>query len=75
MKKSISYIMIALIKTYKLLISPLFPSVCRFTPSCSEYSKQSILKHGPLKGLVLTIKRIIRCHPWGGGGEDPVPKN
>ena len=75
MKKVASYILIAFINIYRLLISPLFPSVCRFTPSCSDYGKQAILKHGPLKGLVLTIKRITRCHPWGGSGDDPVPKN
>ena len=56
-----------------MAISPLFPATCRFTPTCSEYSKQAILKHGPLKGSILSIKRILRCHPNGGSGEDLVP--
>ena len=46
---------------------------CRYTPTCSQYSKESIKKHGPFKGIVLTFKRIIKCHPWGGSGYDPIP--
>ncbi|MCR9084273.1 MAG: membrane protein insertion efficiency factor YidD, partial [Cyclobacteriaceae bacterium] len=58
---------------YQYTISPLFPSSCRYTPTCSQYTKEAILKHGPLKGGWLGIKRISRCHPWGGQGHDPVP--
>jgi len=58
---------------YQYAISPLLPSSCRYTPTCSEYSKQALLKHGVLKGGKLAIKRIASCHPWGGSGYDPVP--
>ncbi len=71
--KVIVYPFILLIKFYQITISPLLPSTCRFSPTCSEYSKLSLLKHGLIKGLFLSFKRIIRCHPWGGKGLDPVP--
>ncbi len=58
---------------YQRCISPLTPPSCRFTPTCSEYARQAILKHGPLRGSWLAIKRILRCNPWGGSGYDPVP--
>ncbi len=58
---------------YKSCISLLMPASCRFTPSCSEYAVQALKKHGPVKGLYLAIRRILRCHPWGGSGYDPVP--
>ena len=67
------YPFILLIKFYQKLISPLLPSTCRYSPTCSEYSKLSLLKHGLIKGGLLSIKRIIRCNPWGGKGFDPVP--
>ena len=67
------YPFILLIKFYQKLISPLLPSNCRYSPTCSEYSKLSLLKHGLIKGGLLSIKRIIRCHPLGGKGFDPVP--
>ncbi len=57
---------------YQYLISPLIPISCRFNPTCSQYSKEAIIKHGIFKGLILSIKRIIKCHPWGGSGYDPV---
>ncbi len=62
-----------LIKFYRVCISPLKPPTCRFTPTCSEYALQAFRKHGPFKGLVLTVWRILRCNPWGGSGYDPVP--
>ncbi|MEP5612833.1 MAG: membrane protein insertion efficiency factor YidD [Cyclobacteriaceae bacterium] len=61
------------IQLYQAIISPYFPSACRFTPTCSHYAKDAIIKHGILKGTWLGIKRIGRCHPWGGSGHDPVP--
>ncbi len=67
------YLMIALIKFYQNCISPLLPSVCRYKPTCSEYFIQALQIHGVLKGSILGIKRILRCHPWGGSGYDPVP--
>lgn len=61
------------IKFYKLCISPLLPPSCRYTPTCSEYAMIAIRKYGVLKGGWLAFKRIMRCHPWGGSGYDPVP--
>jgi len=61
-------------KLYYWFISPLLGNRCRFAPSCSEYAHQALAKHGAVKGLILTIKRIGRCHPWGGSGLDPVPE-
>ena len=58
---------------YKACISPFFPPSCRFTPTCSEYAIEALKKHGPIKGVWLTFKRILRCNPWGGSGYDPVP--
>ena len=58
---------------YQRCISPFTPATCRFTPPCSEYAKEAISKHGPIKGLGLAIWRILRCNPWGGSGYDPVP--
>lgn len=58
---------------YQKCISPFTPPSCRFTPTCSEYAKQALKKHGPVKGLALAIWRILRCNPWGGSGYDPVP--
>ena len=74
MKNIFSLIFLSIIYIYQNLISPLIPARCRYTPTCSQYSKESIKKHGPFKGIVLTFKRIIKCHPWGGSGDDPVPK-
>jgi len=64
---------ILLIKIYQLLVSPLFPSSCRYSPTCSHYTLEALKKYGILKGSWLGIKRISRCHPWGGSGYDPVP--
>ncbi|HEY7750745.1 MAG TPA: membrane protein insertion efficiency factor YidD [Ignavibacteriaceae bacterium] len=64
---------ILIIKIYQLVISPLFPASCRFTPTCSHYAAEALKKHGLLYGGWLSIKRIFRCHPWGGSGYDPVP--
>ena len=61
------------VKFYQYCISPLKPSCCRYTPTCSEYAVQALRKHGPLKGSWLALKRILSCHPWGGSGYDPVP--
>jgi putative membrane protein insertion efficiency factor len=58
---------------YKACISPFTPASCRFVPTCSEYAVQAIRKYGALKGGWLALKRIARCHPWGGEGVDPVP--
>jgi putative membrane protein insertion efficiency factor len=62
-----------LIGAYQLLLSPLLLPSCRFEPSCSHYAQEAISAHGPGRGLVLAAKRLLRCHPWGGTGFDPVP--
>ena len=64
---------ILLIKLYQWTISPWLGSKCRYTPSCSQYGIDAFKKYGPIKGFWLTLKRIGRCHPWGGHGFDPVP--
>jgi len=73
--KLLSAILILPIQFYRACISPLTPSSCRFTPTCSAYAIEAIKRHGPLKGLYLSVRRILRCHPWGGSGYDPVPEN
>jgi uncharacterized protein len=65
---------IALVRFYQYVISPLTPSSCRYTPTCSAYAVEAIQKHGPWQGGRLAIKRISSCHPWGGSGYDPVPE-
>ena len=64
---------LALIRFYQLCISPLSPPRCRYTPTCSQYAIEAVSKYGALKGGWLTLKRLARCHPWGGCGYDPVP--
>lgn len=65
--------LIAFVKMYRLIVSPLYGNVCRYYPSCSAYGLESLTVHGALKGLSLTVRRILRCHPWATGGLDPVP--
>lgn len=73
MKKVISGFFILLIRIYQGAISPYLMPSCRFTPSCSEYGIEAIRKHGPFRGVWLTLRRLGKCHPWGGQGYDPVP--
>jgi len=61
------------IRLYQRYVSPMLPPVCRFTPTCSQYAVEAIAKHGVFYGGYLAIRRILRCHPWGGSGYDPVP--
>ena len=72
LSKFLRKIFVIPILLYQYLISPLIPISCRFNPTCSQYSKEAIIKHGIFKGLILSIKRIIKCHPWGGSGYYPV---
>jgi hypothetical protein len=65
-------VLIALLRAYKLFLSPLLPSACRFYPTCSEYMAAAIEKHGPVRGVWLGVKRLCRCHPFHEGGYDPV---
>ena len=61
------------IQAYRLILSPWLPATCRFTPSCSVYAQQAIALHGVWRGGRLTLRRLLRCHPWGPTGFDPVP--
>lgn len=66
--------LLALIHGYRLLISPVLPGACRFEPTCSTYGLEAIRRFGALAGGWLTLRRLVRCHPWGGAGYDPVPE-
>ncbi len=61
------------IRLYQLCLSPLLPPSCRFVPTCSAYAIEALTRHGLLRGGWLTLRRLARCHPWGGSGYDPVP--
>lgn len=65
--------LISLIRFYQRGISPLKPASCRYHPTCSHYARRAIEAHGPGRGLALALRRVLRCHPWGGMGYDPVP--
>lgn len=73
LKKIVIFPFVFLIRFYQIVISPLTPAACRYSPTCSQYSLEAFKKHGLLKGGWLAIKRIFSCHPWGGSGYDPVP--
>lgn len=73
MKKVIEFIVLLPVYFYRICISPFIPPRCRYTPTCSQYAIDAVKKHGVIKGGWLTVKRIGRCHPWGGSGYDPVP--
>ncbi len=73
LSKALVWLLVLPIRFYQLAISPLLGPSCRFIPTCSEYARQALMKHGPIKGLYLAIWRILRCNPWGGSGYDPVP--
>jgi len=66
-------LLIGVLRAYKRVVSPFLPPACRFYPSCSEYAVQALVKHGILRGSMLSAKRLARCHPWHPGGVDPVP--
>ena len=73
LSKALSEILVLPIRIYQILLSPILPNACRYTPTCSHYATEALRKHGPIKGLFLAVKRILSCHPWGGHGHDPVP--
>lgn len=66
-------VLIAFIKVYRAIVSPLYGNVCRYYPSCSAYGLEALTTHGAIRGLSLTVRRLLRCHPWATGGLDPVP--
>jgi putative membrane protein insertion efficiency factor len=67
------YILVFFIALYQKLLSPWLPAACRYTPTCSQYAKEALLRYGLFRGFVLTVKRLARCHPFHAGGYDPVP--
>ena len=73
--KAASGLLKAPIWAYRWLVSPVLPASCRYQPTCSGYAIQAIDRHGPLLGIWLALVRIVRCHPWGGCGFDPVPEH
>jgi hypothetical protein len=73
LNRILAFPFVLLIRFYQLVISPWMGPRCRFTPTCSQYGIEAFQKHGPVKGLWLTIRRIAKCHPWGSHGHDPVP--
>ncbi|HJA78628.1 membrane protein insertion efficiency factor YidD [uncultured Desulfovibrio sp.] len=73
LKTAVRRLLILPIRLYQLCISPLLPPSCRFVPTCSAYAIEAISRHGALRGGWLTLRRLARCHPWGGSGYDPVP--
>ena len=73
LRKSLVGTALFLIWLYQKILSPLKPPCCRYMPTCSAYAREAFLLHGIRKGAILTVKRVLRCHPWGGFGYDPVP--
>ena len=73
MMRLLAWPLIGLVLIYRYALSPLLGRPCRFQPSCSEYALEALHRHGAWRGTVLSVKRVARCHPWGGSGYDPVP--
>lgn len=67
------YLLIGLLRAYRAVISPIYGDVCKFYPTCSAYALDAVRAHGAVKGSWLSVKRLVRCHPWSLGGYDPVP--
>ena len=72
-RKAATLLLLGIVRAWQWGPSRILPPSCRFAPSCSEYAAQALLKYGPLKGGWMATKRLMRCHPWGGHGHDPVP--
>lgn len=68
-------LLIGAVRVYQWTLSPILPMSCRYQPSCSHYACEALHRHGALRGGWLTVRRIARCHPWGGDGYDPVPEH
>lgn len=73
MSRLVAKLLVAPIRLYQLVLSPLLGPRCRFYPSCSAYAVEALTTHGPLRGSWLAVRRLLRCHPWNPGGLDPVP--
>ena len=70
----LTYIAYLIVKAYQVVVSPFLGTNCRYNPTCSAYALEALKKFGIIKGGLLSIKRVAKCHPWGGSGHDPVPK-
>ncbi len=71
--RALGALLVGMVRAYQWLLSPVMAPSCRYLPTCSEYAIESLRTHGPLRGTWLALRRIARCHPWGGSGHDPVP--
>lgn len=71
--RPVAWAILAAIAFYQFALRPFLPSSCIYTPGCSAYFMEAVRRHGPIRGSVLGVKRLCRCHPWGRGGIDPVP--
>ena len=69
----VRWLLIGLLRVYRVAVSPLYGQVCRYHPSCSAYALEAVTRHGTLRGSWLAARRLTRCHPWAAGGYDPVP--
>lgn len=67
------WLLVKMVRGYQLFLSPWLPVACRYQPTCSHYAIEALRRYGALKGTRLAVSRLLRCHPWGGQGEDPVP--
>ena len=74
MKDPLAWVIVAFLRCYRKLISPIYGDVCRYYPSCSAYALEAVSAHGSWRGVYLAGRRICRCHPWASGGVDPVPR-
>jgi putative membrane protein insertion efficiency factor len=72
-RSPLAWLAIGMIRLYQIVLAPILPPACRFTPTCSAYTLEAIRKYGFFKGSWLGVRRIVRCNPWHPGGEDPVP--
>ena len=72
-ERALTTALMIIIRVYKVVLSPVLPPSCRFTPTCSTYALEALRRHGLRRGVVLAVRRILKCHPLGGGGFDPVP--
>jgi putative membrane protein insertion efficiency factor len=73
MRTALSFLLALPVRFYRYFISPMLPPSCRYSPTCSEYALEALRVHGPFRGAWLALRRLARCHPWGGHGHDPVP--
>ena len=72
--KALGHLLAGVVRVYQLGLSSVTPASCRYLPTCSEYAREALQTHGPGKGAWLALRRLARCHPWGGSGYDPVPE-